>query len=125
MNVRSLRVDYECISIYYGWVFESKRVWKKPFNSTIWLCYALDFLLHARTFNVLMLFGLHNFMMHIQKIRIIRPRRVVRGHPARRNVDPQDQVVPNALEVQPQGEVTNVELRNTIQMLSQVVTKPN
>ncbi|WMV41356.1 hypothetical protein MTR67_034741 [Solanum verrucosum] len=36
---------------------------------------------------------------------IIHPLRVVRGRPARRNVDPQDQVVPNALEVQPQGEI--------------------
>ncbi|WMV42214.1 hypothetical protein MTR67_035599, partial [Solanum verrucosum] len=39
-----------------------------------------------------------------------------------RNVDPQDQWVPNEPEVQPQGEVTNVEFRNAIRMLSQVVT---
>ncbi|WMV41911.1 hypothetical protein MTR67_035296 [Solanum verrucosum] len=46
------------------------------------------------------------------------PRRAVRGCLGRRNVDPQDQGVPNALQVQPQGEVTNVEFR----MLSQLVT---
>ncbi|WMV50498.1 hypothetical protein MTR67_043883 [Solanum verrucosum] len=48
--------------------------------------------------------------------------RVVRGHPSRRNVDPQDQGVPNAPEVQPQGQVTIVEFRDAIRMLSQVVT---
>uniref|UniRef100_M1DSS9 Uncharacterized protein n=1 Tax=Solanum tuberosum TaxID=4113 RepID=M1DSS9_SOLTU len=34
---------------------------------------------------------------------IIPPRRAVRGHPSRRNVDHQDQGVPNAPEVQPHG----------------------
>uniref|UniRef100_M1DZY0 Gag-pol polyprotein n=1 Tax=Solanum tuberosum TaxID=4113 RepID=M1DZY0_SOLTU len=48
------------------------------------------------------------------------PRRVVRGRPARRNVE--DQGVPNAPEVQPQGEVTDAEFRNAIRMLSQMVT---
>ncbi|XP_049364484.1 uncharacterized protein LOC125829278 [Solanum verrucosum] len=50
------------------------------------------------------------------------PRRAVQGHPARRNVDPPDQGVPNAPEVQPQGEVTNTEFRDSIWMLSQFVT---
>ena len=48
------------------------------------------------------------------------PRRVVRGRPARRNVEEQE--LPNAPEVQPQGEVTNAEFHEAIQMLSQVVT---
>ncbi|WMV51630.1 hypothetical protein MTR67_045015 [Solanum verrucosum] len=47
-------------------------------------------------------------------------RRAVSGHPARRNVEGQE--LPNAPEVQPQGEVTNVEFREAIRMLSQVVT---
>uniref|UniRef100_M1D8U1 Gag-pol polyprotein n=1 Tax=Solanum tuberosum TaxID=4113 RepID=M1D8U1_SOLTU len=37
------------------------------------------------------------------------------------NVDPQDQGVPNAPEVKPQGGVTNAEFRDAIRMLSQVV----
>ncbi|XP_049410640.1 uncharacterized protein LOC125873834 [Solanum stenotomum] len=49
-------------------------------------------------------------------------RRVVRGHPAKRNVEPQQQGVPIAPEVQPQGVVTNVEFREAIRMLSQAVT---
>ncbi|WMV41516.1 hypothetical protein MTR67_034901 [Solanum verrucosum] len=48
------------------------------------------------------------------------PRRAVRGRPSRRNV--KDQGVPNAHEMQPQGEVTNAEFREAIRMLSQVVT---
>ncbi|XP_049382747.1 uncharacterized protein LOC125847084 [Solanum stenotomum] len=48
------------------------------------------------------------------------PRRAVRGRPARRNVEEQE--LPNAPEVQPQGEVTNAEFREAIKMLSQVVT---
>ncbi|WMV36882.1 hypothetical protein MTR67_030267 [Solanum verrucosum] len=48
------------------------------------------------------------------------PRRAFRGHPARHNVEKQG--VPNAPEVQPQGEVTNDEFREAIMMLSQVVT---
>ncbi|KAH0665107.1 hypothetical protein KY285_026313 [Solanum tuberosum] len=40
------------------------------------------------------------------------PRRAVRGRPARRNVE--EQGVPNAPEVQPQGEVTNAEFREAI-----------
>ncbi|WMV54968.1 hypothetical protein MTR67_048353 [Solanum verrucosum] len=48
-------------------------------------------------------------------------RRVVKGRPARRNVEEQE--LPNAPEVQPQGELTNAEFREAIQMLSQVVTK--
>ncbi|KAH0712585.1 hypothetical protein KY289_008544 [Solanum tuberosum] len=48
------------------------------------------------------------------------PRRAVRSRPARRNVEEQE--LPNAPEVQPQGEVTNVEFREAIRILSQVVT---
>uniref|UniRef100_M1D9K4 Gag-pol polyprotein n=1 Tax=Solanum tuberosum TaxID=4113 RepID=M1D9K4_SOLTU len=48
------------------------------------------------------------------------PRRAVKGRPARRNVEEQE--LPNAHEVQPQGEVTNVEFREAIRTLSQVVT---
>ena len=51
---------------------------------------------------------------------IIPPKRVVRGHSARRNV--KEQGSPNALEVQPQGKVTNAELREAIRMLSQGMT---
>ncbi|WMV55367.1 hypothetical protein MTR67_048752 [Solanum verrucosum] len=50
------------------------------------------------------------------------PRRIVKGHSARRYVEPQEKRVPNAPEVQTQGEVTSVEFREAIQMLSQVVT---
>ncbi|XP_049397329.1 uncharacterized protein LOC125861485 [Solanum stenotomum] len=53
---------------------------------------------------------------------IIPSRIVVRGHLARRNVDPQYQGIPNAPQVKAQGEVTNGELRNVIRMLNQVVT---
>ncbi|XP_049381293.1 uncharacterized protein LOC125845820 [Solanum stenotomum] len=48
------------------------------------------------------------------------PRRGVQGCHARRKFE--DQGVPNAPEVQPQGEVTNAEFQDAIQMLSQVVT---
>ncbi|KAK4708837.1 hypothetical protein R3W88_029762 [Solanum pinnatisectum] len=48
------------------------------------------------------------------------PRRAVRGRPARCNVEEQD--LPNAPKVQPQGEVTNAEFREAIRMLSQAVT---
>ncbi|KAG5584723.1 hypothetical protein H5410_045157 [Solanum commersonii] len=51
---------------------------------------------------------------------IMPPRRAVKGHPARRNVEKQG--IPNAPKVQPQGEVTNAEFREAIRMLSQVVT---
>uniref|UniRef100_M1DHK3 Gag-pol polyprotein n=1 Tax=Solanum tuberosum TaxID=4113 RepID=M1DHK3_SOLTU len=51
---------------------------------------------------------------------IMPPRRAVRGRPARRNVEEQE--LPNAPEVQPQGKVTNAEFREAIRMLSQVVT---
>ncbi|XP_049405240.1 uncharacterized protein LOC125868691 [Solanum stenotomum] len=47
-------------------------------------------------------------------------RRPVRGRPTGCNVDEQD--LPNSPEVQPQGEVTNVEFREAIRMLTQVVT---
>lgn len=50
------------------------------------------------------------------------PRRAVRCHPARRNVKPQEQGVPTAPNVQPQGEDTNAEFRKAIRMLSQAVT---
>ncbi|XP_049366101.1 uncharacterized protein LOC125830955 [Solanum verrucosum] len=48
------------------------------------------------------------------------PRRAVRGRSSRRNIE--EQGVPNALEVQPQGEVTKAEFREAIRMLSQVAT---
>ncbi|KAK4713118.1 hypothetical protein R3W88_019025 [Solanum pinnatisectum] len=48
------------------------------------------------------------------------PRRALRGCPARRNVE--EQKLPNAPEVQPQGEVTNAEFREAIRMFRQVVT---
>ena len=47
------------------------------------------------------------------------PRRAARGCPARRNVV--EQKLPNAPDVQPQGEVTNVEFLKDIRMLNQVV----
>ena len=47
-------------------------------------------------------------------------RREVRGCPATRNFEEQE--LPNAPKVQTQGEFTNVELREAIRMLSQVVT---
>ncbi|XP_049353217.1 uncharacterized protein LOC125817708 [Solanum verrucosum] len=49
------------------------------------------------------------------------PRRAVKGRPARRNAE--EQGVPNAPEVQPQGEVTNAEFREAIRMLSQYAPK--
>ncbi|KAH0728063.1 hypothetical protein KY284_003928 [Solanum tuberosum] len=48
------------------------------------------------------------------------PRRAVRGRPARINVEEQE--LPNALEVQLQGEISNAKFREAIRMLSQVVT---
>uniref|UniRef100_M1DMD7 Gag-pol polyprotein n=1 Tax=Solanum tuberosum TaxID=4113 RepID=M1DMD7_SOLTU len=51
---------------------------------------------------------------------IMPPRRAVGDHPARRNVEEQE--VPNAPEMQPQGEVTNAKFRETIRMLIQAVT---
>ncbi|KAG5579337.1 hypothetical protein H5410_049964, partial [Solanum commersonii] len=51
---------------------------------------------------------------------IMPPRRAVRGHPARRNIE--EEGVPNVPEVQPQGEVTDVEFREAIRILSQTVT---
>ncbi|XP_049373843.1 uncharacterized protein LOC125838859 [Solanum verrucosum] len=50
------------------------------------------------------------------------PRRAERGRPARRNIEPQNQELPNAPEVQPQKEVSKAEFREAIRMLSQVVT---
>ncbi|WMV14145.1 hypothetical protein MTR67_007530 [Solanum verrucosum] len=47
-------------------------------------------------------------------------RRAVRGCPTRKNVEEQE--LPNAPEVQPQGEVTNADFREAIRMLSQAVT---
>ncbi|XP_049382784.1 uncharacterized protein LOC125847135 [Solanum stenotomum] len=48
------------------------------------------------------------------------PGRAVKGRPARRNVE--EQRVPNALELQPQGEVTKAKFCEGIRMLSQVAT---
>ncbi|XP_049392678.1 two-component response regulator ARR14-like [Solanum stenotomum] len=56
------------------------------------------------------------------QIQIMPPQRVVRRRPARMNVDPHNQRVPNAAEVQPQGEVTNDEFRDAIRKLSHVIT---
>ena len=42
------------------------------------------------------------------------PRRIVRDHPARRNVEAPEKDLPNASKVQPQGEVTNAEFREAI-----------
>jgi len=50
------------------------------------------------------------------------PRRAARDRLARRNVEPQEQGVPNAPNVQPQGEVTNAEFREAIRILSHAVT---
>ena len=47
-------------------------------------------------------------------------RRAVRGRPSWRNIE--EQGVPNAPEVQPQGEAMNAEFREAIRMLNQVVT---
>ncbi|XP_049387465.1 uncharacterized protein LOC125851761 [Solanum stenotomum] len=49
------------------------------------------------------------------------PRRAVKGHPTRRNIEEDE--LPNAPEVQPQGEVNHAEFRETIGMLSQVATQ--
>ncbi|KAG5606601.1 hypothetical protein H5410_028093 [Solanum commersonii] len=46
---------------------------------------------------------------------IMSPLTPVRGHPAWKNVDPQDKKAPNALGMKPpQGDVTIVEFRNAI-----------
>ncbi|XP_049397134.1 uncharacterized protein LOC125861233 [Solanum stenotomum] len=50
------------------------------------------------------------------------PRRAVKSCPARRNVETREQRVPNAPEVQPQGEVNNAEFWEAIQMLIQAMT---
>ncbi|KAG5610684.1 hypothetical protein H5410_021965 [Solanum commersonii] len=46
--------------------------------------------------------------------------KIVRGHSARCNIEEQE--LPNAPEVKPQGEVTNAEFCEAIRMLSQDVT---
>uniref|UniRef100_M1DG07 Gag-pol polyprotein n=1 Tax=Solanum tuberosum TaxID=4113 RepID=M1DG07_SOLTU len=74
------------------------------------------FPIHARTFNALMSFGLHRFMMRIQEIKVIN-RRFVDTIAVRVSFG-----VRNAPKVQPQGEVTNHKFRDAIRMLSQVVT---
>ncbi|WMV50754.1 hypothetical protein MTR67_044139 [Solanum verrucosum] len=49
---------------------------------------------------------------------ILPPRRAVRGCPSRRNVNPQDQEAPNALEVQPpQGDITNADITSLTESL--------
>lgn len=50
------------------------------------------------------------------------PRRASRGRSSRRNFEPKEQELLNALEVQPQGDVSNTEFHEAIRMLSQVVT---
>ncbi|WMV46574.1 hypothetical protein MTR67_039959 [Solanum verrucosum] len=50
------------------------------------------------------------------------PQKAVQGCPSRRNVNPQGPEIPNSPDVPPlQGDVTNVEFKNVIQMLTQVV----
>uniref|UniRef100_M1E0Q3 Gag-pol protein n=1 Tax=Solanum tuberosum TaxID=4113 RepID=M1E0Q3_SOLTU len=65
-------------------------------------------------------FGCHGIVPISISVIIMPPRRAVRGLPVRRNVE--EQVLPNAPEVEPQGEVTNTEFREVIRMLSQAVT---
>ncbi|XP_027768121.1 uncharacterized protein LOC114074402 [Solanum pennellii] len=48
--------------------------------------------------------------------------RTVRGRLYRRNVKSRKQGIPNAPEVKPQGELTDVEFREETRMLSQVLT---
>ncbi|XP_049406277.1 uncharacterized protein LOC125869923 [Solanum stenotomum] len=50
------------------------------------------------------------------------PQRAAEACPVRRNAEPQEQGVPNAPEVQPQIEITNVEFCEAIWMLRLVVT---
>ncbi|XP_015084297.1 uncharacterized protein LOC107027727 [Solanum pennellii] len=50
------------------------------------------------------------------------PRRGVRGRTSRRNVEPQEQGVAKAPNVQPQREFINVEFREAIRILGQLVT---
>uniref|UniRef100_M1D9C9 Gag-pol protein n=1 Tax=Solanum tuberosum TaxID=4113 RepID=M1D9C9_SOLTU len=57
---------------------------------------------------------------HSESVVIMPPRRDMRGHLTRHNIE--EQGLPNAPEVQPQGEVTNAEFWDAIQMLIQVVT---
>ena len=68
---------------------------------------------------ILSLNSLSNSCLHAFFQIIIPPGRVFRGRP-QRNVE--EQKVPNASEVQPYGEVTNMEFWEAIWMLSQVVT---
>ena len=58
--------------------------------------------------------------LHMCQI-IMPPLRVARGRPPRRNVEEEE--VPNALNVQPQGEFTNVEFYEAIGMLSKIVKR--
>uniref|UniRef100_M1D8P2 Retrotransposon gag protein n=1 Tax=Solanum tuberosum TaxID=4113 RepID=M1D8P2_SOLTU len=63
----------------------------------------------------------HLVRVNNSSVELIMPiRRDFCGRPAMRNIE--EQGVPNAPEVQPQGKVTNVEFREAIQMLSQAVT---
>lgn len=50
------------------------------------------------------------------------PQRFFRDRPSRRNVK-EKEGVPNACEVQPLRQVTNVEFRETIRIMSLIVTK--
>ena len=50
------------------------------------------------------------------------PRRSGNGHPSRSNIEPQEQELPDAPEVQPQGGITKAEFLEAIRMLSQLVT---
>ena len=50
------------------------------------------------------------------------PRRSRNGHPGRSNIEPQEQELPDAPEVQPQVGITKAEFLEAIRMLSQLVT---
>ena len=51
---------------------------------------------------------------------IVPPRRAIRGQPKSKKIEEQD--LPNALDVQPQREVTNAMFREAIRMISQVLS---
>ena len=65
--------------------------------------------------------SLPNSLLRVFQI-TMSPRKVIRGRPARRNVEAHEQKLPNAPDVQPQGEVTNAKFWEAIRMLSYEVT---
>ena len=48
------------------------------------------------------------------------PQRAIKGHPIFHNIE--EQGLPNAPEVQPQGEILNFKLREAIRMLTHAIT---